>query len=79
MSAALLEQRDRLAARLEDGWSRLAQAEEVGTNTSEWEVFWTKLLQEYEAVCRKLAEAHAISPVEPPLSSASGQLSLGAL
>lgn len=69
---ALLEQRDRLAARLEDGWSRLTQAEAAGANTSEWEAFWTKLLQQYEAVCRELAEAHAISPAEPPMSSASG-------
>lgn len=73
----LLEQRDRLAARLEDGWNRLTQAEAAGTDTAEWEAFWNKLLQEYEAVCHQLAEARAISPTEAPVATATGQLSLG--
>lgn len=77
MSAALVEQRDRLAARLEDGWNRLTQAEAAGADTTEWEAFWAKLLQEYEAVCRELDETRAISPATLPVASATGQLSLG--
>lgn len=50
----LVEQRDSLQRRLEDGFLRIEQAELAGVDVGEWESFWLKLLREYEVVCREL-------------------------
>lgn len=42
-----------LERRLEDGYRRIDQAALAGTDVSEWESFWIKLLGEYEDVCRE--------------------------
>jgi hypothetical protein len=46
-----------LANRLEDGYHRIDQAVLSGTDVSEWESFWLRLLGEYEDVCRELDQA----------------------
>lgn len=50
----LVEQRESLQKRLEDGFFRIEQAEMAGVDVAEWESFWMKLLREYEVVCREL-------------------------
>ena len=46
-----------LERRLEDGYVRIEQAKLDGVDTSAWEEFWVKLLQEYQSICDELAEA----------------------
>jgi hypothetical protein len=43
-----------LEHRLEDGYVRIDEAVASGTDVSEWESFWVRLLREYEDVCREL-------------------------
>jgi hypothetical protein len=61
MSAATVEERDRLEARLHDGWSRIEQADAAGQDVAAWESFWIALLREYEAVSQRLDALNAIS------------------
>jgi hypothetical protein len=49
--------RRRLENRLDDGFDRIDQAVLSGTDVSEWESFWLRLLGEYEDVCRELYQA----------------------
>jgi hypothetical protein len=46
-----------LENRLDDGFDRIEQAALSGTDVSEWESFWLRLLSEYEDVCRELDQA----------------------
>ena len=46
-----------LENRLDDGFHRIDQAVLSGTDVSEWESFWLRLLGEYEDVCRELDQA----------------------
>jgi hypothetical protein len=46
-----------LENRLDDGFDRIEQAALSGTDVSEWESFWLRLLGEYEDVCRELDQA----------------------
>ena len=46
-----------LENRLDDGFHRIDQAALSGTDVSEWESFWLRLLGEYEDVCRELDQA----------------------
>ncbi len=46
-----------LEGRLEDGYDRIGQAALSGTDVSEWESFWVRLLREYEEICRELDAA----------------------
>jgi hypothetical protein len=49
--------RETLESRLEDGYRRIDEAILGGTDVTEWETFWIRLLHEYEGVCRELEEA----------------------
>jgi hypothetical protein len=57
----LEERRDLLRNRLEDGWTRLDEAEAAGQHRPEWDDFWLQLLAEYEAICRQIDAADGIS------------------
>ena len=50
----LAARRDKLDARLTDGWHRINDAEAQGREVSAWEDVWFGLLHEYEAVCDEL-------------------------
>ncbi len=54
--AACLE-RDRLAARLEDGWEKCERGRREGRDVAAWEDHWIALLRQYEAICNRLADA----------------------
>lgn len=49
--------RGSLEHRLDDGYRRIDQACLTGSDVTEWESFWIRLLGEYEDVCRELEEA----------------------
>jgi hypothetical protein len=46
-----------LEDRLDDGYQRIDQAVLSGSDVTEWESFWLRLLDEYEGVCRELDQA----------------------
>ena len=46
-----------LEHRLDDGYQRIDQAALTGSDVTDWESFWIRLLAEYEDVCRELDEA----------------------
>jgi hypothetical protein len=56
-SIDLDDRRKSLEQRLEDGFQRIDQASLAGSDVTEWESFWIRLLGEYEDVCRYLREA----------------------
>lgn len=49
--------RQMLKNRLDDGFRRIDEAVLCGTDVTEWESFWLRLLGEYEDVCRELDQA----------------------
>jgi hypothetical protein len=51
------DRRRSLEQRLDDGYRRIDQASLAGSDVTEWELFWIRLLGEYEDVCRELKEA----------------------
>lgn len=51
------DRRKSLEQRLEDGFERIDQASLAGSDVTDWESFWIRLLGEYEGVCRELKEA----------------------
>jgi hypothetical protein len=51
------DRRRSLEQRLDDGFRRIDQASLAGSDVTEWESFWIRLLGEYEDVCRELKEA----------------------
>ena len=54
----VLESRlDSLERRLVDGYDRIDEAVLAGTDVTEWESFWIRLLREYEDVCREFDAA----------------------
>ena len=53
----LHDRRSSLEQRLDDGYRRIDQAALAGSDVTEWELFWIRLLGEYEDVCRELKEA----------------------
>jgi hypothetical protein len=55
--ADLGARRRSLEDRLDDGYERIDQAVLRGTDVSEWESFWLRLLDEYEDVCREFDRA----------------------
>jgi hypothetical protein len=56
-SSELDARRGALEDRLDDGYQRIDQAVLSGTDVTEWESFWLRLLGEYEDVCRELEQA----------------------
>ena len=52
-----LARRESLELRLDDGYRRIDEAAFAGTDVTEWETFWIRLLHEYEDVCRDLEAA----------------------
>lgn len=56
-SKDLVTRRGTLADRLQEGYDRIEQASLSGTDVSDWESFWLRLLGEYEDVCRELDQA----------------------
>jgi hypothetical protein len=46
-----------LENRLDDGFHRIDQAVLSGTDVTEWESYWLRLLGEYHDVCRELDQA----------------------
>ena len=56
-STDLDARRRALEDRLDDGYQRIDQAALSGTDVTEWESFWLRLLGEYEDVCRELDQA----------------------
>ena len=57
VSTDLDARRRTLEDRLDDGYQRIDQAVLSGTDVTEWESFWLRLLGEYEGVCRELDRA----------------------
>ena len=57
MRTDLDNRRSSLEQRLDDGYRRIDQASLAGSDVTEWELFWIRLLGEYEDVCRELKEA----------------------
>lgn len=53
----LVEHRDALARRLDDGFVRIEQAIGAGEDVKTWEDFWLSLLAEYEAISDELNAA----------------------
>lgn len=51
---SLEARRESLELRLDDGFSRIDEAALAGVDVTEWESFWTRLLREYEDVCREM-------------------------
>jgi hypothetical protein len=51
------DRRRSLEQRLDDGYRRIDQASLAGSDVTEWELFWIRLLGEYEDVCRELKVA----------------------
>jgi len=49
--------RESYRRRLDDGYARIDAAALSGSDVSEWESFWIRLLREYEDVCRELERA----------------------
>lgn len=47
---------DTLEQRLADGERRIAEAQQEGVDTTDWEEFWTKMLAEYDEVYRRLTK-----------------------
>jgi hypothetical protein len=56
-SVNLESRRESYRRRLDDGYSRIDEAALSGSDVSEWESFWIRLLREYEDVCRELDRA----------------------
>ena len=56
-SSDLDARRRSLEDRLDDGYHRIDQAVLSGADVSQWELFWLRLLSEYEDVCRELDRA----------------------
>lgn len=52
-SVTLEDRQQSLVRRLDDGYTRIDEAALSGTDVSEWESFWIRLLREYEDVCRE--------------------------
>ena len=53
LAQSVASRRQSLERRLEDGYARIDQAALAGTDVTEWESFWIRLLGEYEDVCRE--------------------------
>jgi hypothetical protein len=53
----LCDRRRSLEDRLDDGYRRIDQAMLSGSDVTDWESFWLRLLDEYEDVCRELDQA----------------------
>jgi hypothetical protein len=53
----LRRQKERLEQRLEDGYTRINEADTLGRDVSAWEEFWLSLLREYESICDELLDA----------------------
>ena len=56
-STDLDDRRRSLEDRLDDGYRRIDQAMLSGSDVTDWESFWLRLLGEYEDVCRELDQA----------------------
>ena len=56
-STDLDARRRTLEDRLDDGYRRIDQAVLSGSDVTDWESFWLRLLDEYEDVCRELDQA----------------------
>ena len=56
-STDLDDRRRSLEDRLDDGYRRIDQAMLSGSDVTDWESFWLRLLDEYEDVCRELDQA----------------------
>lgn len=52
--SSLVSRRESLELRLHDGYARIDEAALTGIDVTEWETFWTRLLREYEGVCREM-------------------------
>lgn len=61
----LAARRDRLYARLEDGWARIDQVEGAGGDAGALVDFWIELLREYERACDALAAEECSTTIEP--------------
>jgi len=70
VSGALIEQRDRLEARLYNGWDRIAVAEAAGREVRSWESLWVAVLDEYTSVCRQI-NVHALRDIAPAATPAA--------
>lgn len=56
--SVLVERRDRLYERLEDGYQKIDRALDEGRDVTALEDFWLALLKEYETVCDDLARSN---------------------
>jgi hypothetical protein len=55
----IIQQRDALLQRLEDGDRKIAMARSAGSDVTRLENLWIKLLREYEATCNAIATGEA--------------------
>lgn len=61
----MTDQTERLAAlekRLHDGFLRIGEAMNAGTDVPDWEALWVKLLREYETMSDDVAAIQAAAP-----------------
>ena len=59
------DQTERLAAlekRLHDGFRKIGEAMNAGTDVPDWEALWVKLLREYETMSDDVAAIQAAAP-----------------
>ena len=55
--AALVEHRDSLSQRLEQGYTKIERGLATGQNVTAWEDLWISLLREYERICDEIDRA----------------------
>ena len=55
--AALVEHRDSLSRRLEQGYAKIERGLAAGQNVTAWEDLWISLLREYERICDEIDRA----------------------
>ena len=46
-----------LKARLDDGWRKIDEAKDTGTDTRGWEDLWLSILHEYESACDQITQS----------------------
>ena len=55
--AALVEHRESLSHRLEQGYAKIERGLADGQNVTAWEDLWISLLREYERICDEIDRA----------------------
>ena len=59
--AALVEHRDSLCHRLEQGYAKIERGLADGQDVTAWEDLWISLLREYERICDEIDRAQDLA------------------